>query len=330
MRTALQLWLVAHRVPLHVAGGTVAVAPLMLTLALAFLVARAAAVLARGQGIAGGRGVLTVSLAVGLPYAGLTTFVAAAARSDEVSPAPLPALAAGLLLGCLAAAWGAARGGGLVRALATVASRRGARPMLAGGAAVGGLLLGATLLVTAGLMLHAGEVGHGIAALGGGAVAAVAVAAARPRAAAERGHLRPRVPRRTGLRGRCRHLGDPRRLDRGDAPRTASGGGRTRRSRATARDGAGGPDARGRRRGRRLGRRPGGRAAAAVDRSSGRAGAVAGVVAAVLAALGGGPAAPGAMAVFGASPWQVGLAVAAEVAVVAAGTVGALTWRRGR
>jgi hypothetical protein len=36
------------------------------------------------------------------------------------------------------------------------------------------------------------------------------------------------------------------------------------------------------------------------------------------------------MSVLGASPWQTGLAVAGEVAVVACGAAGALTWRRGR
>jgi hypothetical protein len=36
------------------------------------------------------------------------------------------------------------------------------------------------------------------------------------------------------------------------------------------------------------------------------------------------------MATVGVSPWQVGLVVAAEVAVVAAGVVGAMTFRRGR
>jgi hypothetical protein len=60
------------------------------------------------------------------------------------------------------------------------------------------------------------------------------------------------------------------------------------------------------------------------------AGAVAGALAAAFAFLAGGPAGPGRMTVVGASPWEVGLAVAGEVAVVACGAAGALTWRRGR
>jgi hypothetical protein len=57
---------------------------------------------------------------------------------------------------------------------------------------------------------------------------------------------------------------------------------------------------------------------------------VAGVVTAVLVAVAGGAAGPGRMSAVGASPWQTGLAVVAEVAAVACGAAGAMTWRRGR
>src|SRR4051794_37113378 len=114
IRTALQIWLAGHRVPLHVEGGTVVLAPLGLTLGMGWLVARAAAVLARGQQIEDPRDIGIVALAVGLPYGVLAAFVAAAAQSTQVHPAPAMALVGGLLLGVLAAAWGAARGVGLV------------------------------------------------------------------------------------------------------------------------------------------------------------------------------------------------------------------------
>src|SRR3954466_8481602 len=51
IRFALQLWLAAHNGPLHVGAATIALAPLGLTLALSFLIARAAAVLARGHDV---------------------------------------------------------------------------------------------------------------------------------------------------------------------------------------------------------------------------------------------------------------------------------------
>jgi hypothetical protein len=60
------------------------------------------------------------------------------------------------------------------------------------------------------------------------------------------------------------------------------------------------------------------------------AGVITGAMIALAVALGDGPAGPGRMSVLGASPWQTGLAIAGEVAVVACGAAGALTWRRGR
>jgi hypothetical protein len=53
-----------------------------------------------------------------------------------------------------------------------------------------------------------------------------------------------------------------------------------------------------------------------------------GAIAAALVALAGGPAGPGRMAAVGASPWQVGLAVAGEVAFVATLVALPLSWRR--
>src|SRR3954453_12108544 len=92
VRAALQIWLVAQRVPLRTGAGSIALSPLLLTLALGFLVARSAAVLARGQDIQDVLGVGRVALAVGVPYGVLTTFVAAAANSSSVRPSPGAAL----------------------------------------------------------------------------------------------------------------------------------------------------------------------------------------------------------------------------------------------
>ena len=60
------------------------------------------------------------------------------------------------------------------------------------------------------------------------------------------------------------------------------------------------------------------------------AGAAAGLTIALFVALAGGSAGPGRMSTVGASPWQTGLAVAVEVAVVSCGAAGAMTWQRGR
>jgi len=330
MRSALQIWLVAHRVPLHVDGGAIAVAPLLLTLALAFLVARSAAVLARGHAVREARSVGLVALAVGLPYAVLTTFVAAAADSPEVHPSPLAALAGGLLLGGLSAAWGAARGAGLVGRMWRLIPPTVRVPLGAGAVATGALLAGSFLLLAAGLVLHAGKAADSVSVLGGGGVAVVAVVALDlallPNAAVcALGYLAGpgfAIGSGTSVSLNGVHTGTLPALPlmaavpSGPAPTvTLAVGIAVLVAAGTA-------------------------AAWLVAREdrpmlptmglAAGAGAAAGVVAALAAMLAGGPAGPGRMTAFGVSPWQAGLAVAAEVAVVAVGAVGAMTWRRGR
>jgi hypothetical protein len=329
-RAALQVWLVAHRVPLRLSTGTIAIAPLLLTALLCFLVARAAAVLARGQGVEDANGVVRVAVAVGLPYAGLTVFAAAAANSAAVHPSPMAALGFGLFFGTASAAWGAARGAGLLGVSLALMPERVRVTVTAGAAAFGVALVGATLLVVVALIAHLSTATRTADVLGGGTVAAIALIALTiallPNAAAcAIGYLAgpgfavgagtsisltgaqtatlPQFPLMAAV-------------PRGPAPAIVELAG------LLILVGAG-------------------VAAAFIVARDGRpllpsmglalgAGAVAGLIAAVLAFLAGGPAGPGRMTALGASPWQVGLAVAAEVAVVACGAAGALTWRRGR
>lgn len=330
IRTAFQLWLVSHRVPLDVAGGTIAIPPLLLTAGFAFLVARAAAVLARGQGVDDVAGVGVVALAVGLPYAALATFVAAAAHSAAVRPSPFAALGTGLLLGCAAAAWGAARGAGLVREAWRRLPHLVRVPLGAGAAAVAVLLAGATLLLIAGLLAHATEVLHAARVLGGGGVAATGLVlldlALLPNAAVcVLGYLAGpgfAVGAGTSISVSGAHAADLPALPllaavpSGPAPFAVQVLGiavlvvaGTVAAWLVARDG---------------------RPLLASMGLAALAGIAAGVVAVVVAALAGGPAGPGRMSVVGTSPWQLGLVVAGEVAVVACGAAGALTWRRGR
>lgn len=330
IRAALQVWLAAHRVPLSVDGGTIAVAPLFLTLAFAFLVARAGAVLARGQHVVDGPGVLSVAFAVAMPYAGLATFVAAGARTSAVRPAPVAALGCAFLLGVVAAGWGAARGAGLVGELWHSLPERSRLPLGAGGGAFAVLTIGASLLMLTGLVLHLGEASRMLDALGGGVVGAAAVVllaiALLPNGAmCGVGYVAgPGFALGTGtsvtLTGA--HTGPlplfplVAAVPRGPAPFPVElaviavlvGAGLVA-AWLVARD----------------------------DRplvpsliAAASAGAVTGLLVAIAAALAGGPAGPGRMAAFGVSPWQAGLAVAGEIAVVACGAVGALTWRRGR
>jgi hypothetical protein len=330
IRTALQIWLAGHRVPLHVEGGTVVLAPLGLTLGMSWLVARAAAVLARGQHVDDPRDVGIVALAVGLPYGVLAAFVAAAAHSTQVQPAPAMALVGGVILGVLSAAWGAARGVGLVRVCWSRMPTTVGRTVAAGLASSGVLVVGGLLLVMVSLATHGAAVWSGVTDLGGGAVGAGVLVTLDlvlvPNAAlAAVGYL--------------------------SGPGFAVGGATTVSIGAVHSGGlpalplvAAVPHS------------PAGLvvdamvlativvaglvAAVAVARLGERllrtmllaagCGAVAGLTIAMLVAVAGGSAGPGRMNTVGASPWQTGLAVAAEVAVVACGAAGAMTWQRGR
>ena len=330
IRAALQIWLVAQRVPLRLADGSIALSPLLLTLALAFLVARSAAVVARGQQIDDLRGVGLVALAVGLPYAVLTTFVAAAANSSAVHPSPGAALGCGLAMGVVAAAWGAARGAGLVGQIAQLLPEAVRVPLVAGITAAGVLVAGATLLLVTTLLLHIGEATSTAGALGGGMVAGIALAAltvalipngalcavgylAGPGFAIGAGATVTLTGARSGPLPAFPMLAA---VPDGPAPVVVALAG------IAVLVGAGVAAA-------LLVARAGRPLLASMGLAVG-AGAAAGFVTALAVGLAGGPAGPGRMTVVGASPWQTGLAVAGEVAAVACGAAGALTWRRGR
>jgi hypothetical protein len=330
VRAALQIWLVAQRVPLRIGGGSIALSPLLLTLALAFLVARSAAVLARGHEIDDARGVGRVALAVGIPYGVLTTFVAAAANSASVRPSPGAALLCGTAMGLVAAGWGAARGAGLVRASFEVLPAKVLVPVVAGASAFAVLLVGATMLLVTDLVVHLGEAMSAADVLGGGAVAAIALVALTialiPNASVcALGYLSGpgfavgagSTVTLTGARpGALPTFPLVAAVPHGPAPAVVELVGIVILVAAGA-------------------------SAAWLVARAGRAllpsmglalgaGAMTGLLTAIAVGLADGPAGPGRMSVLGASPWQTGLAVAGEVAVVACGAAGALTWRRGR
>lgn len=330
IRTALQLWLVGHRVSLALSGGHFALAPLLLSLGLAYLVARSAAVLARGQRVHDGAGVATVAVAIGLPYGALATFVAAAGSSAQVRPSPFAALLAGWLFGSIAAGWGAARGAGLGRVLWSRQPEWVRMPAMAGTAAIGVLLAGSTVLLLAALLVHGAGVGHAVSALGGGPVAAIALlaldlalvpnaviyalgylagpgftvgAAATVTAGSSQVAAMPALPLLAAV---------PR------GPATAA----VQIFAVVVVVGAGLAAA-------WLVARAGHRLLRSMALAAGAA-VPAGLLAALLAGVADGPAGPGRLAVVGVSAWQLGLFVATEVGVVAAGAVALLTFRRGR
>ena len=330
IRFALQLWLAAHKVPLHVGTATVAVAPLGLTLALAFVLARAAAVLARGHDVRDVVGILTVGTAVGVPYAVLTAFVAAAATGPPVRPSPVAAMACGLVVGWLAATWGAARGTVGVSALVHSLPRGLGSPVAAGALALGVLFAGGMVLDLASLAVHARTAANLSDALGTGVVAGFALLLADalllPNAAlATVGYLTGpgfAVGSGTSVSLAGAHVGSVpalpllAALPHGPAPLPVRllaivllllAGGLA--AWWVVRDGETAPSA-------------------ILSRIFAAAGC-AGALAALLVAAAAGPAGPGRMAAVGASAWQVGLVLAGEIAFVATLVALPLSWRRG-
>ena len=329
IRFALQLWLLAHKVPLHVGPATVAIAPLGLTLGLCFVVARAAAVLARGHDVDDVYGVLTVGVAVGIPYAILAAFTAAAANGGGVRPSPLVALAAALVVGCVAATWGAARGSGLLADLVDALPWQIDGALRTGAAAVAVVFVGAMVLDLAALGAHARTAADLADALGGGVMASLALLLADalllPNAAiATLGYLTGpgfAVGAGTSVSLGGTHVGAVpslpllAALPHGAAPLFVRVGAIALLLAAgaliawwVARD-----------------------AQVSATAVLGRvlaAAASAGALAAVLVAVAGGPAGPGRMAVVGASPWQVGLALTGELAFVATLVALPLSWPR--
>jgi hypothetical protein len=336
MQAALQLWLLAHKVPLHISGNpgsTLALAPLGLTLALVLLVARAGAVLARGSRIHDLPGVATVAAAVGVPYGVLAAFVAAAAHGDAVRPSPVAALGAGLLLGTAAAAWGALRATGQgaigtesglgATGLGAIVPARLHAPLAAGAAALPVLMGAGLILVLGSLAVHArtasalaDSLGAGVIATGGllvldalllpnAALAAVGYvtgpgfALGAATSYAQTGVTSTALPSLPLLAA----------APHGPAPFGV-------RLLCLVAIAAAGVVV-----GWRLRRFPSAGWTAVRDLAG--AGAVAGVLTAIAVGLAGGPAGPGRMAVIGASPWQVGLVTAGEVTAVAAAVVAA-------
>ena len=327
-RFALVTWLAAMHVPMHVAtGGTVALAPLGLTLGLILLLARAASIVARGQRCTTARELgIVVGVVVG-PFVVLCLAIAVLARSAQVTPSLPGTFVAALVTGSLATAAGVLRGSGSGRvwwAMLPTDARAGI------GAAAAGLavLLGmATLLLVGSLALHTAQLRAALSHFGGGlpveASVVVLCLVLLPNAiGCALGYLAG--PGFALGAGTSYSLAG---VHAGPVPTLPVLSGRPESAAPAAVVAlcivtivlAGAVT------GWRLARRPGTDLPTGLRRVA-VAGGVAGAVTAVLTALAGGPAGPGAMSAVGASPWQVGLSVAGELMLPAALMVLAWIW----
>ena len=168
-RTVGQLWLLAHGGALDVPGGRVGLLPLGLTLLPLLLLVRAGRSVARARPPSPSAAVRT-ALAVAVPYAGLTGAVAQLARTADVRPVLLSSVLGGLVVGLVGAGAGAVRAGRADRAAPRRLGGRSRRTLVAVGAACGVLAAAGSLLVGASLAVHGGEAAELAAATGPGVV----------------------------------------------------------------------------------------------------------------------------------------------------------------
>jgi hypothetical protein len=168
MRFAVAMWLDAQRAPLHVPGGTIAVAPLGLSLLLAGLLARFARVLSRDAPSQRPGAVAAMVFAVSVPYGGIAAALALVARSDSIRPSPGTAFIAATGFSVLATTVGGMRGAGQWSALWDRLNDTTQSALKAAGAAAAVLLASSTVLTAAALIEHHKLIGDSLAGYGNG------------------------------------------------------------------------------------------------------------------------------------------------------------------
>lgn len=109
VRAAAQLWLLAHRTPIHVDGQSVSLAPIGLTAVFVVLLVRAATSAAGRARARSRRDVLMAMLCIAPPYALLALVVAGAADTPGLRPLPGHAFVAALTIAVGAACVAAVR-----------------------------------------------------------------------------------------------------------------------------------------------------------------------------------------------------------------------------
>jgi hypothetical protein len=154
MRLAAQLWLLAHRTPLRISGGTLTLPPLGLTLLLGMLLARATAIVTRGSNAADGREVGIVIASVTAPYAVLASVLAAIVPSSSIRPSVGAAFVCAVIVGGVSATIGAVRASGLAGQTWRTVPVDLRAALDAAGATAAVLVGAATLLAVGSLLAH--------------------------------------------------------------------------------------------------------------------------------------------------------------------------------
>lgn len=154
LRTAGQLWLVAHGCSLELGGGSFGLTPLGLLVLPLLLLRRAGTCVGRECGAASLRSAAALTAAVAVPYAVVATVLAAVSATPSARPVPLQALLAALLLGGIGAGAGVVRGARLLPTLRDRAPAALGRVVRAAVAATAVLLGAGAVLVACSLALH--------------------------------------------------------------------------------------------------------------------------------------------------------------------------------
>lgn len=328
MRFAVALWLDAQRVPMAVPGGRVALAPLGLTLLLGALLARFAAIVARGASSQERGAVAAMVFVMTLGYGGLATGLAYVGRSATIRPSMGAAFVTAALLSLVATTAGGLRGAGQWRAIWDGLPEALRDALRASGSAAAVLLGTSTVLTVAALFHHATLVGNSIDGYSNGsgrfAMAAISLLLVPNAMLFTTAYLTGSgfaVGAGTSVTLAGAHVGATpalpilAALPRGAAPwpvvalaiTSALGAGLLA--------------------GWRI-RRDVGDDLRAQLRAVAATGLVIGAGAALLVAVAGGPFGPGRLAAIGPSPWKVGLSVGGEVASVALVVVAVEGWWR--
>lgn len=175
LRAGGHVWLVAHGVPLDVPDGRLSLAPLGLLALPLWLLWRAGASVSREAGAGSLRAAARAALAVAVPYAALTTGVGAATAGQDVRPSLVSAPLAGLAVALVGAGAGALRPAGLWRSAQRRLGARTRRSLPAVAAATGVLAAGGALLAAASLAVHASRAADLAAATAPGPVGGAAL-----------------------------------------------------------------------------------------------------------------------------------------------------------
>ena len=146
-------WLAAVHVPLIIGGHPLGMLPLLPTVGVAFLAARAAIGAADRLGASTPRHAVPIFFAVGLGHAAFGTFLSLAGSSDEVLTSPLLAFLLGALFGLLGTAFGLSGRCGLLGAVLAKTDEPARAGLRAGVLGLVGLLAVGAVVLLLGLVL---------------------------------------------------------------------------------------------------------------------------------------------------------------------------------